>query len=75
MKEIHDFKGGKATVSIKFTPAAGTDEKHYHMYYVPQDGQIERYVTKYLDGMLQFVTTHFSDYAIVYDDTIVGQIL
>ena len=68
-KEIHDFKGGKATVSIKFTPEAGRDVKHYHMYYVPLNGIIERYATRYLDGILIFVTSHFSDYAIVYDET------
>ena len=68
-KEIHDFKGGKATVSIKFSPEAGRDVKHYHMYYVPLNGIIERYMTRYADGMLKFVTTHFSDYAIVYDET------
>ena len=68
-KEIHDFKGGKATVSIKFSPESGRDVKHYHMYYLPVAGAIERYVTRYADGMLSFVTTHFSDYAIVYDET------
>ena len=68
-KEIHDFKGGKATVSIKFSPESGRDVKHYHMYYLPVAGAIERYVTRYVDGMLSFVTTHFSDYAIVYDET------
>ena len=39
------------------------------MYYLPVAGAIERYVTRYVDGMLSFVTTHFSDYAIVYDET------
>ena len=68
-KEIHDFKGGKATVSIKFSPESGRDVKHYHMYYLPVKGAIERYVTRYAGGMLSFVTTHFSDYAIVYDET------
>jgi|GEM_PF-2526262 len=68
-KEIHDFKGGKATVSIKFSPESGRDVKHYHMYYLPVAGAIERYVTRYAGGMLSFVTTHFSDYAIVYDET------
>ncbi|MBR1741824.1 MAG: Ig-like domain-containing protein, partial [Lachnospiraceae bacterium] len=57
-------------VSIKFTPENGRDVKHYHMYYVPLNGIVERYVTRYLDGMLSFVTTHFSDYAIVYDETV-----
>ena len=68
-KEIHDFKGGKATVSIKFSPETGKDVKYYHMYYLPLAGAIERYETRYIDGMLNFVTGHFSDYAIVYDET------
>ena len=68
-KEIHDFKGGKATVSIKFSPEAGRDAKYYHVYYVPLSGLIERYVTRYLNGWFSYTTSHFSDYAIVYDAT------
>ena len=68
-KEIHDFQGGKATLSVKFTPETGRDIKHYHMYYLPENGVMERYATRYINGMLSCITTHFSDYAIVYDET------
>ena len=39
------------------------------MIYVADDGTITRYKTKYLDGKILFTTTHFSDYAIIYDET------
>lgn len=65
---IHDFKGGTARVSLKFTPEAGRSLKHYHVYYLSLAGAIERFVTYYANGLLSFVTSHFSDYAIVYDE-------
>ncbi|MBQ1598171.1 MAG: Ig-like domain-containing protein [Lachnospiraceae bacterium] len=83
---IHDFRGGEATVSMKFTPAQGLSITHYHVYYVATSGKLERFVTRFIktlikaeksdkkgasegEGILQFTTTHFSDYAIVYDET------
>ena len=66
-ERIHDFKGGKAVVSIDFTPEAGKDTSFYHMVYVPEDGNLFRYKTKYENGKLMFTTTHFSDYAVIYD--------
>lgn len=67
-KRIHDFKGGTARVSLKFTPEAGRSLKHYHVYYLSLAGAIERFVTYFANGLLSFVTSHFSDYAIVYDE-------
>ncbi len=66
-QRISDFKGGTAIVSIKFTPEAGKDVSFYHIVYVAENGQVERYKTKYESGKLFFTTTHFSDYAVVYD--------
>ena len=65
---IHDFKGGKATVSIDFTPEAGKSIDHYHMVYLPDEGGMTRFKTKYENGQLIFTTTHFSDYAVIYDE-------
>ena len=65
---IHDFKGGKATVSIDFTPEAGKSIEHYHMVYLPDEGGMTRFKTKYENGQLVFTTTHFSDYAVIYDE-------
>ena len=61
---------------IEIPPLEFTNRALRHVYYedfdngVTKDGLIERYVTRYLNGMLTFVTTHFSDYAIVYDATV-----
>ena len=66
-ERIHDFNGGKAVVSIKFTPEAGKDSSYYHLVYVADDGKLTRYKTKYQSGKLMFTTTHFSDYAVIYD--------
>lgn len=68
-QRIHDFKGGSAVVSVKFTPQAGKDANYYHMVYVSDDGKLTRYKTKYENGRLMFTATHFSDYAIIYDET------
>ncbi len=66
-QRIHDFKGGKAVVSIDFTPEAGKDTSYYHMVYVAESGEMTRYKTKYENRKLMFTTTHFSDYAVIYD--------
>lgn len=66
-ERIHDFNGGTAVVSIKFTPETGRDTSYYHLVYVADDGKLTRYKTKYQGGKLMFTTTHFSDYAVIYD--------
>lgn len=66
-QRIHDFKGGKAVVSIDFVPEAGRNTKNYHLVYVADDGNLTRYKTKCENGKLMFTTTHFSDYAVIYD--------
>lgn len=66
-QRIHDFKGGKAVVSIDFTPEAGKDTSYYHLVYVAENGEMTRYKTKYETGKLMFTAIHFSDYAVIYD--------
>ena len=69
-KEIHDFKGGSVRVSLSFSPEKDRNARHYHIYYLPKTGAMERLLTYYTKGLLLFVTSHFSDYAIVYDQSI-----
>ena len=69
-KEIHDFKGGSVRVSLSFSPEKDRDARHYHIYYLPEAGAMKRLLTYYTKGLLSFVTSHFSDYAIVYDQSI-----
>ena len=69
-ERIHDFKGGTAVVAVMFEPEQGRNVDSYKVYYVDESGKMTKYATKYVDGMLKFATTHFSDYAIVYDSNV-----
>ena len=66
-QRIHDFKGGNTAVYIDFTPEPGKNTGYYHLVYVAEDGDLTRYKTKYQNSRLIFTTTHFSDYAVIYD--------
>ena len=62
---IHDFEGGNVTVQIPFTPEEGTKGEDYAVYYVADDGSVEKIATKYVDGHLVVTLEHFSEYVIV----------
>lgn len=66
-KAIKSFNGGTATVSIPFTPAAGTKGSNYAVLYIPSAGAIERMTTSYKNDVLTFTTGHFSTYVVVYE--------
>lgn len=66
-KPITSFGGGSATLSVPFTPAAGTNAADYVVYYISSEGSLERMPTTYSDGKIRFTTTHFSDYIVVYE--------
>lgn len=62
---IHDFEGGNVTVQIPFVPEEGTKGEDYAVYYVADDGSVEKIATKYVDGHLVVTLEHFSEYVIV----------
>ena len=68
-EKIRDFGGGQATVSVKQGIPEGMDARYFYICYVPEDGNLTVHKTWYENGMLSFKTGHFSDYAIVYDDS------
>ncbi len=73
-QRIGDFKGGTAKVSVKYTAPAGLLTKFLHMLYVAVTGETEYFPTSYYtdsNGIhwVQGDLKHFSDYAIVYDET------
>lgn len=65
---IHDFKGGNVTVSIDFKPEKGKKVKNYKVYYINAKGKLQRHATKYEKGKLTFITSHFSNYVVLYDE-------
>jgi hypothetical protein len=65
---IHDFKGGKAMVYLDFKVPKGKEAIYFHVYYVSEQGELEKYYTTVGSGKIGFSTTHFSDYVIIYDE-------
>ncbi|MBR3779074.1 MAG: hypothetical protein IKL13_05075 [Clostridia bacterium] len=64
--EIHEL-GGTAAVTIPFTPEKGKSLKDYTVYYLSADGKLEKMKTTVTQGGLTFLTTHFSDYVMMYE--------
>jgi hypothetical protein len=70
-KKISSFGDGKATVSVKYTPAPGEDLDEIVIYYIPADGipvKVTNCVYNPDTGMVTFVTNHFSAYAVAYSE-------
>lgn len=69
--KITDFEGGRISIGkIDFNIPEGTDAGDYSVYYLPDKGTAELCNTWVEDGMVFFGTGHFSDYAIVYDESL-----
>lgn len=64
--EIHDLGGGMASVTVPFTPEEGKKREDYTVYYLSDDGKLEKMKTVVAEDGLTFLTTHFSDYAVMY---------
>lgn len=63
--DIHDLGGGKATVQLPFEPEKGRSGSDYQVYWLSEDGQLEKMDTEYRDGVLCFTTDHFSTFVIL----------
>ncbi len=62
MGDIHDFAGGTASVTVPFTTEKGKD---YTVYYLAEDGTLEKVASSYTDATLTFTTGHFSQYVVL----------
>ncbi len=68
---VSGFGGGTATVSVPYTPAAGEDTSKIVVYYVSGSGaliMVPNCVYNKDTGAVTFTTTHFSTYAVAYND-------
>ena len=64
---IHDFQGGKASVSVSYTLKEGQLPKGVTVYYIANDGTVARMPTSYANGMARWEVEHFSNYVIAYE--------
>lgn len=66
-KRISDFNGGVATLSVPFKVPAGKSANDFSVWYVSDNGKMERLSTWYANKRLYWDVSYFSDFVIVYD--------
>jgi hypothetical protein len=68
--EISKFNGGSAEISIPYTPKAGERKNAIVVYYIDNQGKLQTVRGKYdsATGTVNFKTTHFSKYAVGYNE-------
>lgn len=69
-KIVSDFKGGSAEVEVDVPLSAGDRPEGFTVWFVAEDGSLERLNSRYDGETKTFVVSHFSDYVIIYEDRI-----
>ncbi len=64
---VTDFNGGSLTTSIPYTLAEGEDPDAILVYYIDGDNKLVPVMGRYIDGRVQFTTSHLSRYAVAYN--------
>ena len=64
---ISDFKGGSATLSVRYSLKAGQSARGIVVWYVASDGTLTEVPSTFSNGSVIFTVSHFSDYVIAYD--------
>ena len=59
---ISNFGDGKVTISLPFTLPAGVAAEDVAVWYLSDDGELQKMPTTYANGVLTFTTGHFSQY-------------
>ncbi len=64
------FNGGKAKVILPYELKSGSTAANYSVYYVAEDGTLEKLNAKYDTALKAFVfdIEHFSNYVVAYDE-------
>ena len=67
--EVRGFKGGKATVRIPYKPSADESPNAIVVYYIDADGKLKTMRGHYIaeSEIVEFITAHFSAYAVGYN--------
>ncbi len=66
--EFTDFKSGKVSISLPYQLKDGETAANIKVYYVDAEGNKTLIDSSYADGVLTFVTDHFSLYMVVYEE-------
>ena len=69
-KEIHDFKGGKAVLTVSYSLKSGQAADGLAVWYVSDNGKtLTELPASYEKSAVTFTAEHFSNYVIAYDAT------
>lgn len=71
-EEVYKFGGGNAEVSIQYTLKPGEKKNFIVVYYIDNEGKLKTVRGKYdsKTGKVTFNTSHFSKYAIGYNEVV-----
>ena len=64
-ENITSFNGKTITISLPYTLKAGEDPENIVIYYVKEDGSLEKVNCTYKDGKVIFETDHLSKYVMI----------
>ena len=65
-QRIGDFKGGEVEIIVPYAVPEGENLASFSVWYVDDDGTLEKQQSTYDGKEKCFIVTHFSDYVIVY---------
>ena len=65
-QRIGDFKGGEVEIIVPYAVPEGEDLASFSVWYINDDGTLEKQQSTYDGKEKCFIVTHFSDYVIVY---------
>ena len=68
-ENVTSFNGKTITISLPYTLKAGEDSKNIVVYYVKDDGSLEKVNCEYKNGKVIFDTDHLSKYVIGYEES------
>ena len=68
-ENITSFNGKTITISLPYTLKPGEDPENIVVYYVKEDGSLEKMNCTYKDGKVIFETDHLSKYVIGYEES------
>jgi endo-1,4-beta-xylanase len=64
---VSDFNGGKVTTSIPYTLVKTEDPNAVLVYWIDSSNNLIPVISTYKNGAVDFITTHFSKFAIGYN--------
>ncbi|MBF4694568.1 Ig-like domain-containing protein [Fusibacter ferrireducens] len=73
-KIISNFGLGKIRVGIPYQLSGNEDPNNLVVYYVSSEGELQPMACEYKEGIITFTTSHFSKYAIGYNEVVFGDV-